>query len=81
MTPGPVARRAPLSLGFPSQEYCSGLLFPPPGDLPSPVTEPASSALAGEFFNAESQGKPKIGKQKEGQKKMLKYREKAPKTL
>ena len=45
------------------------------------MTEPASSALAGEFFNAESQGKPKIGKQKEGQKKMLKYREKAPKTL
>ena len=27
--------QAPLSLGFPRQEYWSGLPFPSPGDLPS----------------------------------------------
>ena len=29
--PGTVARQAPLSLGFPRQEYWGGLPFPPPG--------------------------------------------------
>ena len=32
--PWTVARQAPLSMGFPRQEYWSGLPFPPPGDLP-----------------------------------------------
>ena len=27
-------RYAPLSTGFPRQKHCSGLPFPPPGDLP-----------------------------------------------
>ena len=31
-TPWTVACQAPLSMGFPRQEYCSGLLFPSPGD-------------------------------------------------
>ena len=31
-TPWPVARQAPLSMGFSRQEYCSGLPCPPPGD-------------------------------------------------
>ena len=35
-----VARQAPLSMGFPRQEYCSGLPFSPPGDLPNPGLEP-----------------------------------------
>jgi len=39
-------------------EYCSGLPFPSPGDLPDPGIEPTSSALAGGFFTAESPGKP-----------------------
>ena len=30
------ACQAPLSTGFPTQEDWSGLLFPPPGDLPNP---------------------------------------------
>ena len=30
-TPWTVARQAPLSMGFPRQEYWSGLPFPPPG--------------------------------------------------
>ena len=45
-----VARQAALSLGFSRQEYWSGLLFPPPGDLPDAGIEPESlpsSALAG----------------------------------
>ena len=52
--PWTVARQAPLSLGFPRQEYWSGLPFPPPGDLPDPKMEPGSPvspALAGGFFS------------------------------
>ena len=36
VTPRTVAHEAPLSMGFSRQEYWSGLLFPPPGDLPNP---------------------------------------------
>ena len=35
-----VARPAPLSMGLPSQEYWSGLPFPPPGDLPTQGSYP-----------------------------------------
>ena len=35
-----VALQAPLSMGFPRQEYWGGLQFPSPGDLPNPETEP-----------------------------------------
>ena len=41
------------SLGFPRQEYWSGLPFPSPGDLPNPGIKPESlmsPALAGGFF-------------------------------
>ena len=37
-----VAHQAPLSMGFSRQEYWSGLLLPPPGDLPDPGIEPVS---------------------------------------
>ena len=40
-------------MGFPRQEYWSGLPFPTPGDLPDPGVEPVSlvsPALAGGFF-------------------------------
>ena len=57
-TPWTVARQAPLSLGFPRQEYWSGLPFPPPGDLPDPGIEPMPPALAGEFFTTQPPGKP-----------------------
>ena len=43
--PWTVARQIPLSLGFPRQEYCSGLPFPSPGDLPDPGIKPMSPAL------------------------------------
>ena len=39
-----VAHQAPLSMGLFKQECWSGLLCPPPGDLPNPGTEPTSPA-------------------------------------
>ena len=60
MTPWSVTHQAPLSRGFPRQEYWSGLPIPPPGDLPNPGIEPMSSALAGGFFTAEPPGKPRL---------------------
>ena len=55
---GLVAHQAPLFMGFPKQEYWSGLPFPPPGDFPNPGIKPPSSALAGIFFTTEPPGKP-----------------------
>ena len=40
-----VACHAPLSRGFPRQEYWNGLLFPSPRDLPDPGIGPRSPAL------------------------------------
>ena len=48
-----IARRAPLFMGFPKQEPWSGLLFPPPEDLPDIGIELMSPALAGGFFTIE----------------------------
>ena len=59
-TPWTVARQAPLSVGFPRQEYSSALPFPSPGDLPGPRIEPASSASTGRFFTTEPPGKPEF---------------------
>ena len=42
---GRVARQAPLFMGFPQQEYWSGLPLPFPGDLPDLGIEPTSPAL------------------------------------
>ena len=44
VSPWTVACQAPLSRGFPRQEYCNELPFPSPGDLPDTGTEPASPA-------------------------------------
>ena len=52
-TPWTAALQAPLSTGFPRQEYRSGLPFRSPGDLSSPGIEPASPALTGGFFTTE----------------------------
>ena len=52
-TPWTAAHKLPVSMGFSSQEYCTGLPCPLPGDLPKPETEPSSltsPALAGEFL-------------------------------
>ena len=57
-TPWTVACQAFLSIGFPRQEYWSGLPLPSLGNLPNPGTEPTSSALAGGFCTTEPPGKP-----------------------
>ena len=51
--PWTIAHQAPLSIGFPRQEYWSRLPFPSPGDLPNPD---ASPTLAGRFFTTDSPG-------------------------
>ena len=45
VTPWTVAYQAPQPMGFPRQEYLSGLPFPSPEDLPNPGIEPWSPAL------------------------------------
>ena len=60
VTPQSVAQQALLSMGFPRQEYWSGLPFPSPGDLPSPGIKFTSPALAGRFFTTEPPGKPRL---------------------
>ena len=62
VTPWMVDFQAPLSVGFPRQEYWSGLLFPAQGDLPDPEMELESPALAGGFFTTEPPGKPEFQK-------------------
>ena len=55
--PMAVARQAPLSMGFPRQEYWIGLPLPPPGESSCPgikLASPASPALAGGFLTAAS---------------------------
>ena len=61
-TTWPVARKAPLSMGFPRQEYWGGLPFPPLGNLPNPGIKPVSPALAGRFFTTEPPEKPFTGR-------------------
>ena len=56
-TPWAVDCLAPLSMGFSRQEYCSGLPFPHPGELPDPGAKPASPALEADFSTAEPSGK------------------------
>ena len=48
-----VAHQAPLSMGFPRQEYWSGLPLPFPGDLPNPGIEPVSPPLVSRPFTTE----------------------------
>ena len=61
VTPWTAALKAPLSVGFPRQEYWHRLPFPSPGDLPDPgmePTSPVSPAWTGGFFTAEPPEKP-----------------------
>ena len=45
-------------MGFPRQEYWSGLPFPSPEDLPDTEIKPMSLALIGGLFATEPPGKP-----------------------
>ena len=53
VTPQTVALWAPLSMGFPWQEYWRGLPFPSTGELPNPGMKPqslVSATVAARFF-------------------------------
>ena len=47
-------------MGFPRQEYWSGLSFPSPGDLLNPGIKPGSPALQVDSLPSEPPGKPQI---------------------
>ena len=53
----PVVCQSPLSMGFPRQEYWSGLPFPSPGDLPEPGIEPTYPVLQADCLLLSHQGK------------------------
>ena len=55
--PWAVGQQAPLSMGFPRQEYWSGELFPSPRDLPDPRIKASSPALQGDSLLLEPPGK------------------------
>ena len=56
-TPWTTVHQAPLSMGFPRQEYWSELPFPSPGDLPNPGIEPRSPTLRADALPSEPPGK------------------------
>ena len=58
-----VACQAPLCMGFPRQEYWSGLPCPPPGHLSDSGIKPKcpeAPTLAGRFFTTEPPEKPTV---------------------
>ena len=60
-TPWSVTHQAPLSRGFPRQEYLNGLPFPSPGDLRDPGIElrsPAAPALQTDSLPLSHLGSP-----------------------
>ena len=56
VTPWAVSGQAPLSIGFPRQEYWSGLPFPSPRDFPDPGSEPRSPALEADYLLTKLRG-------------------------
>ena len=59
-TPWTVAHQAPLSLGFPRQEYWSGLPFSYPGNLINSRIEPVSPAWQVDSLPLNHQGIPNL---------------------
>ena len=57
VTPWTVGHQAPASMGFPRQEYWSGLPFPSPGELPDPGIKPGSPTLQADALTSELPGK------------------------
>ena len=58
--PRTVACQTLLSMGFPRQEYWSGLPFRSPGDLPNSGMDPTSPALQADSLPLSHQGSPKV---------------------
>ena len=56
-TPWTAALQASRCMGFSRQEYWSGLLCPPPGDLLNPGIEPSSPTLQADSLQVEPPGK------------------------
>ena len=54
--PWAIACQTLLFMGFPRQEYWSGLPFPSPGDLSDPEIKSTSPTLAGRFLTTEPPG-------------------------
>ena len=54
--PWTAVHQAPLSMGFPRQAYWSGLLLPPPLDLPDPEIELRSPTLQADSLPSEPPG-------------------------
>ena len=59
MTPWTAAGQAPLYMGFPRQEYWSGLPCPPPRDLPNPGIESRFPTFQADSLLSEPPEKPK----------------------
>ena len=53
-TPWTVAHQTPLSMGFSTQKYWSGLPCPPPGDLPDSRIEPEFPVLQADSLPSEA---------------------------
>ena len=58
VTPQTAAYQDSLPMGFPRQEYQSGLLFPYPGDLSDPGVKPTSPAFRQILYRLSYQGSP-----------------------
>ena len=56
VTPCIADHQAPLSKGFPRQEYWSWLPFPFPGELPEPGIKPGSPTLQADSLPPEPPG-------------------------
>ena len=57
-TPWTIVCQSPLSMGFPRQEYWSGLPWPPPGCLPDPRIQTVSSAWQVDSLPLSHLGRP-----------------------
>ena len=52
------ASQASLFIEFSRQEYCCGMTFRSPGDLPDPEIKPRSPAVQADALPSEPPGKP-----------------------
>ena len=59
-TPWTVAQQAPMSMGFPKQEYWSGLPFTSPVDLPDPRIKPSFPVSWADSLMSETPRNPNI---------------------
>ena len=78
-TPRSIAHQAPRSVGFPRQEYWSGLPFPSPVYLPNPGIEPISPALQADSLPLSHQGSP-VKKAQHGKSTLFQLKQKGWQT-